>query len=92
MSSYTKCPCCNAARPAKASKLGLEIFECKKCNAVYGDCYLGDSYAIVRPYMTSRNVPAEETRYYDFMALGSKGLERRHGWYEPATKLIVQVG
>lgn len=84
------CPACSCklAYPVRG-----RIYRCAKCAGIYGDCYLGESYEFVLPYMSSNpNVPPEETRYFDFTCLGSKGLSRRHGWYEVATKLIVQVG
>lgn len=65
---------------------------CQKCGGLFGECTLGESYGFVKPYMTEMPVPPEETRYYDLMCYGSQGLQRRHGWFEKATGLIVQVG
>lgn len=82
--------------PACSHKLAHEvkgrIYRCAKCDAIYGDCYLGESYEHVLPFMASEPVDAEALRYFDFSYLGSKGPGRRHGWYDPATKLIHQVG
>ena len=87
--STAGCPACSHKR---ATVVEGRIYSCAKCDAIYGDCYLGDSYSHVSPFMSMQDVPAEQTRYYDFMCLGSKGLTRRHGWYDPSTKLITQVG
>jgi hypothetical protein len=38
------------------------------------------------------NEPEQNQVYYDLTCLGSTGLTRRHGWYNPVTKLITQVG
>lgn len=91
MSSYTACPCCSAKR-RKPVAGQTQVFTCNSCGAVYGDCYLGDSYGIVLPRWETTNVPSESVRYFDFMCCGSAGITRRHGWYNPASKLIVQVG
>jgi hypothetical protein len=47
---------------------------------------------MVLPGMSATEVPLEQIRYFDFTTVGSAGLGRRHGWYNPATKLITQVG
>lgn len=93
------CPCCNVsqkhAKDTGQDKFGY-VVKCSKCSAIFtlGDnaIYLGDSYAIVSPHFT--NDPTADTRsvYFDLMVLGSKGAQRRHGWFDPTTKLITQVG
>jgi ribosomal protein L37AE/L43A len=86
----TGCPGCGhtLVRPTEQSR----VFTCAKCGAIFGDCYLGDSYAFVLPFMIAKEPHTGEMRYYDFTCLGSNGLTRRHGWFDPATKMIVQVG
>ena len=69
-----------------------QVYRCAKCEAIYGSCYLGDSYSLVLPFMVAVDPPTERTRYYDLDCLGSKGITRRHGWYDAETKQIVQVG
>ena len=86
------CPACShkLAYPVPGT---TQLYRCAACDGIYGSCYLGDSYTHVLPYMTEEpNVPQERMRYYDFTCVGSKGITRRHGWYDTATKLIVQVG
>lgn len=84
--------------PACSHKLGYQlpnhsrVYRCAKCEAIHGYCYLGDSYSLVQPYMIEKEPHTGEMRYYDLECLGSKGLTRRHGWYDPNTGLIVQVG
>lgn len=90
MSSYSECPACSCTR-RKATKL-VQVFTCSKCDAIYGDCYLGESYGIVKALMTAVDVPHEQQRYFDFTTLGSSGIGRRHGWYDRATGYITQVG
>ena len=84
------CRACNNTRGNKS--LAVQVYECAKCGAIFGTCYLGESYGYVLPYMTNKDVAPEEQRYFDFTTLGSKGAGRRHGWFEPSTKLITQVG
>jgi hypothetical protein len=90
MSSYPACPACSSVR--REATQYPEVFTCRKCEAVYGDCYLGDSYAFVLPRWAPADIPSERCRYFDFMTVGSVGIERRHGWYDPVTKLITQTG
>ena len=86
-----QCRCCDNFE-SKENEISTGIYKCSICGAIYGMCYLGQSYEFVLPYMTEDDVPPEETSYYDFTCIGSKGVTRRHGWYQPSTRLIVQVG
>lgn len=85
-----ECPGCSNKRGNKRIE-GL-VFTCGKCGAIFGQTYLGDSYRYVKPYMTIEAVPIERTRYYDFDCLSSRGIVRRHGWYDTETGMITQVG
>ena len=85
------CPACSH-RLAEPVNGFVSIYRCAKCEAIYGSCYLGDSYSLVLPYLVDKEPPAECTRYYDFECLGSQGITRRHGWYDLDSKRIVQVG
>ena len=68
----------------------IGVYQCPHCEAVMGQCYKGESYNIVKPYF-AKEQPAKEI-YYDLEVLGSNGIERRHGWFDPATGGITQVG
>jgi len=85
----TGCPACSAkvAYPVKG-----QIYRCASCEALYGTCYLGESYEYVLPYWVETEPAADAIRYFDITTLGSQGVGRRHGWYDPASKRIVQVG
>lgn len=86
----TECPGCSC-------KMGYEtkypqVYECADCGGLHGQCYLGQSYEMVLPRMSPRE-DMEGAQYFDFTTLGSGGnVDRRHGWFDPATKLILQVG
>ena len=82
-----ECPACRSRR-CKAIK--GRIYQCNRCQAIFGTTFLGDSYEFVRPQWQTKEVKVE--RYFDFTCVGSKGVSRRHGWYDPETKLITQVG
>lgn len=92
------CPACNGKRHARVDGHS-SLYTCKACGALHGRCYLGQSHALVHPYFVSEERQAElnktreaECRYYDIICLGSKGVTRRHGWYDPETKCITQTG
>ena len=84
-----KCPACSKIRGVKSIAIG--IYECPKCNAIFGQCYLGDSYKYVLPRF-DKSIDKVEERYFDFLCAGSQGITRRHGWFNPATKCLTQVG
>lgn len=85
-----ECPACSGKRH-DATEL-IRVYRCKRCGAIFGECYLGDSYRLVLPYWAEADVPAERTRYFDLMTLGGEGIQRRHGWYDPETRRITQTG
>lgn len=87
--NYAQCPCCNSTDHADAPE-HVRLSTCLRCNAIFGQLYLGDSYTVVLPYFVEQE-PADPPRYFDFVTIGSK-VDRRHGWYDVATKRIVQVG
>ena len=89
--TYTCCPACNGKRRKATNQSG--VYECARCGAIYGECYKGDSYALVRPWFkTETDIPSERIRYFDFTVLGSDGISRRHGWFDTETRQIVQIG
>lgn len=89
-----RCPGCNRVKGNKADAKG--VYTCSKCGAIFhnpGLMYLGDSYGYVLPQWDAEGAcKPEDQRYYDLSVLGSEGPERRHGWFNPATKRITQVG
>jgi hypothetical protein len=68
------------------------VHECPHCGAVFGSCYKGDSYSIVRPDWAPNDTPMDDCFYYDLDVLGSDGIIRIHGWADKKTRRIVQVG
>lgn len=79
-------------RRETAYKRIIGIFECPHCGAIQGQCYKGDSYSIVKPFMAKEVAAGTREVYYDLDVLGSDGITRRHGWFDPATGYITQVG
>lgn len=67
------------------------VKRCRRCGGLTGSMYLGDSYKYVLPYFDS-NPTMDGAVYFDFDCVGSEGEVRRHGWYRPETKRLVQVG
>ena len=86
--TYNSCPACGS-KLSRSTDQGLQIYECVKCGAIYGNCYLGDSYGIVKPFFGE---DGDRSVYFDLTCLGSEGITRRHGWYNPETLLITQTG
>lgn len=90
------CKCCSKKISMKFASMPYKgimgVYECPKCGAIQGECYKGQSYQIVLPFFSKNEVPNDEWVYYDLTVLGADGIERRHGWFDPATRLITQVG
>jgi len=88
-----QCPACNHVRGNKMD--ARMVYTCAGCGAIFhrsGTLYLGDSYTYVLPVWHQGESSPEEECYYDFTTLGSKGIERRHGWFNVRTKKITQTG
>jgi len=86
-----QCPCCGRKRGIKSIGTGF-VLECPKCKALFSNTiYLGDSYKYVLLYWDTEDHP-KTIRYFDFRCLSSKGIVRRHGWFNPKTRRIVQTG
>ena len=74
------------------------LYRCLACSCLHGEVNKGTSYGYVKPYMTGGlswdEIKAADERAvpYDITVIGSDGLTRRHGWFDPQTKLITQVG
>jgi hypothetical protein len=82
------CPACSHRRYRATAVIG--VYECRKCLAIYGQCYKGDSYQFVLPYW--HEGASADQRYYDLTLVGSAGIERQHGWFDAASRRITQVG
>ena len=95
-----KCDCCGKRITIKAMNTPymvdgrriIGVYQCQHCHAVLGQCYKGESYTVVKPWLSAEDVPMERWRYYDLMVLGGNGIERRHGWFDVDSRLITQVG
>ncbi len=83
------CPACGRKKGIR--EIGVDIYECPKCRAIFGKCYLGESYKYVLPYFAPPGEEEEPVRYFDFLCLSSRGIVRRHGWCD-AKGRIVQIG
>lgn len=95
MTTSTKtltCPGCSGKLKPEP-KLPGSTYTCQRCRGLIStSIYLGDSYGLVRPFFDAPDVAAAQTRYFDFICVGSEGVTRRHGWYNPATRLTTQLG
>jgi hypothetical protein len=85
------CPGCDG-RLVEADRL---TFKCESCGGLIGyGLTLAESFRYVKPQFSKEDVPPTQTRYYDMTGTdGASGNRyRRHGWYDPRTRLITQVG
>lgn len=87
------CPACSSKQKKQYDEKHHYTYQCLKCHCVYSESiYLGETYEIVSPFMDSSDPKMEKSIPFDFNYLGSKGIGRRHGWFNPETKRVTQVG
>lgn len=90
------CPACSHVEGNEESVDSMGVATCQGCSGIFTTrpIYAGDSFRYVLPhFIDPASEPAPEAwRYFDLDVLGSRGPERRHGFYDPATRLVVQVG
>lgn len=89
------CPACNAIRGQVLHEWLAQVYRCRACECLHGTVYRGDLYGIVNTTRLAgpdeEGVPGSQ-RPFDFMVLGSDGVRRVHGWYNPTNRLMTQVG
>ena len=99
--SDNDCPCCgrrvsvkdlNAPFIGKSGRRIYGVYVHSRCGAVLGMCCQGDSYDVIPHYMATENANPERCRYYDLEIMGSDGIRRSHGWFDPETWRVTQVG
>jgi len=88
------CPCCAATKHVFVDS---GIVRCLDCQALFTTRHvpLGQTYKHVLPRWDERADSREalcSSVYFDFEYLSSEGLGRRHGWFNPETGCITQVG
>lgn len=84
-----ECPACGGKRH---ETIKTQVYRCRRCGAIHGTCYLGESYELVLPFWATEEPPAERICHFDLTCLGSEGITRRHGWYDTETRRVVQTG
>jgi hypothetical protein len=89
----TPCPLCGKRKSSKAHSALPDARKCSSCGALFGQGYKGDLMRLVRLGSLQANVTEEGTeQYFDFTVISSAGVDRVHGWFDPATKNVVQYG
>ena len=94
------CPACSCPKiqPDSAGiipeHLRRAVVVCARCDGIYTRrrIYLGESYEIVRPLFAPAGTDESRVRYFDLDTLGFNGADRRHGWFDPVSRGITQIG
>lgn len=92
------CPACSSTQIGRKQITGrsgalYNVTSCRTCDAIFSDgIYYGNFLDLIDMRWADPEPPASETRYFDFMTIGSKGVQRIHGWYHEATRRVVQIG
>lgn len=83
-----KCTACSGTLKAEG-----RVKRCRKCGGLHIDhIYMGDVYAHVKLGTLVDPPDGADLRYFDITYVGSDGLHRAHGWYDPQTLLVAQYG
>lgn len=85
-----KCVACSGE--LKQYKNKNDVQECVRCGGLHGHCYKGDFSEYVILQFATHDVRPEDMKYFDFELVGSKGVERVHGFFDVKTKKVVQIG
>lgn len=100
ISGYTPRPVCPACRHALSMDAVARpfqkvagVFECDQCAAIFGKVLPGAGVYLVHEKWLADANEDTETRYFDLTTVSDgEVVSRRHGWYNPATRRIVQTG
>ena len=87
------CPACSSRDNLEHSNAALA--SCGRCGALFTTRPIpaGDSYALVAPRWATDPAADSRARYFDLDVLQGDGtVSRRHGWFDPETRLVTQVG
>lgn len=88
----TLCRCCNSY---DLNIIGMDkngyLAQCNDCDAIFGRVTEKTYNFFVKPYWHP-NADQADRRYFDFDIIDADQPTRYHGWYEPKSGLICQVG
>lgn len=83
---YRECPGCRTPAPAGARQL----WSCPGCGGLIGEVTESEVRALVDLNMWAEEpVDPAAIRYFDLLVAGRR---RVHGWYDPRTRKVVQIG
>ena len=68
------------------------LFACDRCGGLHGEMYRGEAPTVVNINRMSSRQDTDGGRYFNLALLGSEGVRHVHGWFDPATKLVLQFG
>lgn len=88
----SECPACSSTSSRSHFVPGVRV--CEACSCIFTERAItrGDSFTIVLPSFDEAGCQVEDERPFDLTVVGSDGVERRHGWFNPATRRLTQVG
>lgn len=87
----SECPGCSSKKSRAHERDGVRI--CGGCGGLYTSraIYRGDSPVLLVLHPEPNPAP-KDLRYFDLDLLGSRGLERVHGWFHQGSRKVVQFG
>ncbi|NIR06838.1 MAG: hypothetical protein GTN82_15585 [Candidatus Aminicenantes bacterium] len=83
------CPCCGRKHNAVSTTI---MMYCGECKAVFTPLYKKVSFAYSTNFVETEMESGEDWGNYRYFDIALVNNERRHGWYNPQTRNIVQVG
>lgn len=84
-----RCRACSGT--LRVSREGVGLLECRRCRGLHGTLYRGEATALVGLGLPMLD-ESDNVRYFDLDVLGSDGIRRLHGWYDPVRRRVVQYG
>lgn len=85
------CEACGTKRNRKQVAGAATLYACPVCGALTGSCYRGDVYRHVALHLPMAAQAEGKETYFDLTIVGST-VSRVHGWFDSATRRVVQFG
>lgn len=94
MANSLKCSACSGSLKPATNVPGISgLSQCRRCGGLHGSIYAGVATSLIGYGLPMQAESGPDgARYFDLSILGSAGVSRMHGWYDPRTHRIVQEG
>ena len=90
-----ECPACSGRRHVHVGVNGRtfpSLYSCERCGCVHGSGYKGDVLSVVLVGTLRGESASGESLPFNVEMVGSDGVTRSHGWFDPVDGVVHQYG